>query len=64
MNEDKLLMLCETIARQAHEGQFRRDGVTPYITHVESVVSRCSNKYEKSLAWLHDVIEDQPQAGS
>jgi len=50
--------LCELIARAAHEGQTRRDGVTPYITHVEAVVSRCVGPEQRAVAWLHDVIED------
>lgn len=52
------LELCEKIAREAHAGQFRRDGVTPYIEHVEAVVSRCETEEEKCVAWLHDVLED------
>ncbi len=49
---------CESIARLAHAGQFRRDGVTPYIKHVEAVVARVQNDRTKCVAWLHDVIED------
>lgn len=52
------LELCERIARKAHEGQWRRDQVTPYIDHVEAVVSRCRGMEEKCVAWLHDVAED------
>jgi len=52
------LELAEKIAREAHAGQFRKDGVTPYIRHVESVVSRVDTDEEKCVAWLHDVIED------
>ena len=28
---------AEKIARQLHEGQFRADGVTPYIEHPKAV---------------------------
>jgi len=52
------LELAEKIAREAHLWQFRRDGVTPYIKHVEAVVSRCKTDEEKAAAWLHDVCED------
>lgn len=57
MSESQL-QLCERIAREAHADQFRRDGVTPYIRHVEAVVSRCGSDKEKCVAWLHDVFED------
>lgn len=44
----------------AHSGQFRRDGKTPYITHVYAVeqrVSHLDNKY-RAVALAHDVLED------
>jgi (p)ppGpp synthase/HD superfamily hydrolase len=53
-----LLLLCEEIARNAHAGQYRRDGVTPYIVHPEDVASRLKTTEEKCVAWLHDVVED------
>ena len=52
--------LAEKIAREAHEGQTRRDGVTPYIVHPEEVASRVDSPDLKVVAWLHDVIEDTP----
>lgn len=63
----KLLLLAETIAKKAHEGQFRDDNKTPYITHPKAVVEeftyrgRCTaniNVKERVIAWLHGVIED------
>ncbi len=53
-----LIAAAEQIARDAHSGQFRRDGVTPYIVHPESVASRVNTPEEKATAWLHDVLED------
>lgn len=52
-------MNAQEIATQAHAGQFRRDGVTPYITHPEAVAS-FFNKGSMAwqVAWLHDVLED------
>lgn len=54
--------LASAIAIKAHKNQFRRDGVTPYISHVEQVVSnirkRGGSDEERTVAWLHDVIED------
>ncbi len=52
--------IAEKIARKAHEGQFRRDGVTPYITHPEAVVKMLEGSHREVIdaAWLHDVLED------
>lgn len=52
--------LAEQIARRAHAGQFRRDGVTPYITHPEAIVKKLSAETDevRAAAWLHDVLED------
>jgi (p)ppGpp synthase/HD superfamily hydrolase len=35
-----LVERAATIAKEAHSGQFRRDGTTPYILHPQAVVSR------------------------
>ncbi len=54
-----IIKVAENIARKAHQGQFRRDGITPYIVHPERVVSRLSENSEaQAVAWLHDVLED------
>lgn len=49
-------------ATLAHEGQFRRDGVTPYIIHPIMVANHVkrytANKAVINAAYLHDVIED------
>lgn len=58
-NEDQLLQLAEKIATQAHQGQFRRGGIVPYIDHPRAVVGRVGNQADAIVvAWLHDVIED------
>lgn len=54
------LEIARQIAIEAHKGQFRRDGVTPYITHPEAVANAVSDA-AKPVAWLHDVLEDCPQ---
>ena len=54
-----LAELARKIATDAHDGQFRRDGITPYITHPEAVVNRVGNDPNTlAVAWLHDVFED------
>lgn len=54
-----LVELAREIATKAHHGQYRRDGVTPYINHPEQVVTRVgSDPNLIAAAWLHDVLED------
>jgi (p)ppGpp synthase/HD superfamily hydrolase len=55
-----LISLSMQIAIKAHFGQYRRDGVTPYIKHPIAVADRVSHLgYEYAcVAYLHDVIED------
>ncbi len=58
---------CLEIAEQAHSGQFRRDGITPYIKHSKAVAemvglmlknNETGKDIHQSIAILHDVIED------
>ena len=53
-----LVDLAEVIAKAAHAGQFRHDGVTPYIVHPKAVADSLENVRYKAVAWLHDVLED------
>lgn len=53
-----LIELCAIIAHEAHVGQTRRNGITPYIEHPKAVASRLLSFDEKAVAWLHDVLED------
>jgi (p)ppGpp synthase/HD superfamily hydrolase len=50
--------LAEKIARVAHYGQFRRDRITPYITHPQAVAKSLMGESLVAAAWLHDVLED------
>ena len=45
-------------ARKAHAGQTRKDKKTPYFEHVKEVASRVSGWDLKTVAILHDTIED------
>lgn len=46
----------------AHRGQYRRDGVTPYLEHPAMVARRVADDpVAASVAWLHDVLEDTDQ---
>ena len=52
------LELATKIANEAHLGQFRNDGITPYIVHPEQVADQLDGELTKAIAMLHDVIED------
>jgi len=57
MNE--VVRRAAELARVLHDGQYRRDGVTPYIRHPEAVASRVAGDFmAEAAAWLHDVLED------
>jgi (p)ppGpp synthase/HD superfamily hydrolase len=67
MSNSKQLGLAMSIAYNAHQGQTRFDGVTPYIAHVKAVADSFAEGFDglKTVAWLHDVLEDTsltPQA--
>ena len=62
-------------AKKIHANDFRKDGVTPYMVHIDAVVAgtdqRVRNLYPnvnefeigliKSVAALHDAMEDHPE---
>lgn len=54
----KLEKLASKLAHIAHYGQYRNDGVTPYIIHPKAVAKSVKDERMKAVAWLHDVIED------
>lgn len=59
----KLIQICSDYATRAHKGQYRKDKVTPYISHPARVANYVSlfipnNSIVISAAYLHDVLED------
>lgn len=46
-------------AKEKHEGQFRRDGITPYFEHCKKVASLVKYDEEKIVAYCHDLLEDK-----
>lgn len=60
--EDKALQSIIDFATAAHAGQFRRNGITPYISHpiqVAAIVrSNGGSRDAIAAAYLHDVLED------
>lgn len=63
-----IVNIARELAIHFHDGQFRRDGVTPYIIHPQSVANRVRGvvsgwneafrQLAEAVAWLHDVVED------
>ena len=59
----KLVKSAEEFAKLKHVGQFRKDSITPYTKHLESVVNEIKsmgvvNEDILCTGWLHDTIED------
>lgn len=59
LSPEKSVLMAEQIARNAHDGQFDKQGV-PYIFHVVSVaqMARLHGYTCEVAAFLHDTIED------
>jgi (p)ppGpp synthase/HD superfamily hydrolase len=57
MNSAEMLEKAIGIAVEAHRGQRDRNGV-PYILHPLRVMARVDTDAEKTIAILHDVVED------
>lgn len=58
MDDRELFILAKEVAAAAHQGQFRHDGVTPYISHPLAVAESLESPTCKIIAVLHDVLED------
>ena len=54
----KMYALAYALARKAHAGQKRKDKKTPYFEHVKEVASKVHGWDLKTIAILHDTIED------
>jgi len=59
-----IVNLAKKYAYKMHDGQFRKDGKTPYILHPAEVVNKLKKDFEindpdiLATAWLHDVVEE------
>jgi len=61
--EGNMIEKAQKTAEEAHKGQYRMDGKTPYIEHPKAVVGLLEgvdiqNESTLAAAWLHDCIED------
>lgn len=58
------ITIAAIISAQAHKGQFRKDGTTPYYSHIMAVVTRLTEETADedtlAVALLHDTLEDAP----
>lgn len=57
MSIEEQLELAERIARERHTGQTDKGG-HPYIGHPQRVAALVSTPLGKTVAWLHDTMED------
>ena len=58
-----MLQMLEILLKRKHTGQLRKNGKTPYFSHLKDVVKnlrkmKVTNKNIICAAWLHDTIED------
>lgn len=57
--------LAEKIATELHAGQFRADGLTPYIEHPKAVAELVKeyggSERSVCVAWLHDIMEENAE---
>lgn len=58
-NVSKNVLKAYNLAKSAHEGQVDKGG-KPYIEHPVAVASLVFTDEEKTVALLHDVVEDTP----
>lgn len=67
--EGRMMDRIEETARKWHDGQLRKDGVTPYIEHPKRVAEMLqgwsfgpdSDGWVIVVAWAHDLFEETPK---
>lgn len=57
---EELLELARALGRVVHAGQSRKGSGEPYFNHLERVAGRVTGWRAKTIAYLHDTIEDTP----
>jgi len=57
-SEDYFLYLAKLVSEKYHRGQVDKAGVDYFKGHIEHVVLGVYSKKEKTVAYLHDIIED------
>lgn len=64
VNGHAIRNLAEAWATVAHDGQSRKGAGEPYIEHPRRVAELVQGWQRKTLAWLHDTIEDAEDPGA
>ena len=59
LSPEEALARAEQLARQYHGDQTDLAGA-PYIGHLQAVSKAVNTPAEKTVAWLHDIVEDTP----
>jgi len=57
MTDEEMMSAALKLATEAHKGQVDKAG-SPYIVHPVGVAKIVTSKIEKTVALLHDVVED------
>lgn len=57
-SEDYFLYLAKLVSEKYHQGQVDKAGVDYFKGHIEYVVLGVYSKKEKTVAYLHDIVED------
>lgn len=58
MNGHAILRMAEAMAEICHEGQCRKGAGEPYVYHLRRVADQLKGWKLKTVAFLHDVVED------
>lgn len=57
-SKDYFLYLAKLVSEKYHQGQVDKAGVDYFNGHIEYVVLGVYSKKEKTVAYLHDIVED------
>ena len=57
-NENSILVKAMSLAREQFKGRTDKAGVDYYSGHLSAVARLVSGKKEKTVAYLHDILED------
>jgi len=53
-----MLEKAKQLVYEKYEWVTRKDWITPYINHLEDVVSMLTTEEDKAIWYLHDIVED------
>lgn len=56
--EEYLLELAKLLSQEAHKNQIDKAGIDYFTGHIQTVVNSVKTNKEKTVAYLHDTVED------